>query len=422
MFNRRTLTIIKRELREKVLSKSFIFMTLLIPVFIFIILGLQMVLFNYDSNSTASLQVTCETSQLAAAIGTEFGKLPFVKDRSFKITYNFMSENDFEKMLPLLKKDLLGDKLTGVIFIPNSALTDKKIKYYSKNPNNYSLLNKFRNSINSALINIHFSEKQLSANEISYAGEGVDINGFRISNDKNIKAEGFGNQVVSFLFNFLLYFSLIIFGTMVMRTVVQEKNNRIVEVLLSSVNSKELMTGKIIGTSITGVAQMFIWLLPLILVVSSSIFVLPKDFTIDISLLQIAFVLFNFLIGLLTFLGLFASVGAIFDNDQDAQSGVWPIMMLIMIPFFIGFSLVNNPENTIGIVASMLPFASIIVMPARMALVDIPAWQLILAIIVNLATLSIIFPLAGKIYRVGILMSGKKPKWGEVIKWLKYKY
>jgi ABC-2 type transport system permease protein len=167
---------------------------------------------------------------------------------------------------------------------------------------------------------------------------------------------------------------------------------------------------------------MFIWLLPLIVVVSSSIFVLPKGFTIDINLMQIAFVLFNFLIGLLTFLGLFASVGAIFDNDQDAQSGVWPIMMLVLIPFFIGFSLVNNPENTIGMVASMLPFASIIVMPARMALVDIPAWQIALAVIVNLSTLAIIFPLAGKIYRVGILMSGKKPKWGEVVKWLKYKY
>jgi ABC-2 type transport system permease protein len=422
MFNRRTLSVIKRELREKVLSRSFIFMTLLIPVFIFGILGLQMVLYNYDSNKTATIEVSCETSQLAAAIGTEFGKLPFVKDGSFKLKYNFMSKDDFDKMLPLLKKDLLEEKLNGVLFIPGSALSDKKINYYSKNPNNYSLLNKFRSSINAALINLYFSKKQLSANEISYAGEGVDIDGFRISNDKNIKAEGEGNQVVSYLLTFLLYMSLIFSGTMMMRSVIQEKSNRIVEILLSSVNSKELMAGKIIGTSITGIAQMTIWLLPLIMVISSSVFVLPKEFTIDINLSQVAFVLFNFLIGLVTFLGLFATVGAIFDNDQDAQSGIWPIMILIMIPFFIAFSLINNPENTIGMVASMLPFASIIVMPARISLVDIPAWQLVLAIVVNLATLGVIFPLAGKIYRVGILMTGKKPKWGEVIKWLKYKY
>jgi ABC-2 type transport system permease protein len=182
------------------------------------------------------------------------------------------------------------------------------------------------------------------------------------------------------------------------------------------------MTGKIIGTSITGVAQMFIWLIPLMLVISSSIFVLPKDFTIDVNLLQVAYVLFNFLIGLITFLGLFATAGAVFDNVQDAQSGMWPIMLLIVIPFFIGFSLVFNPENTIGIVASMLPFASIIVMPARLTLVDVPSWQFALAVFVNLSTLALIFPLAGKIYRVGILMSGKKPKLGEVVGWLKYKY
>jgi ABC-2 type transport system permease protein len=422
MFNRRTLSIIKRELREKVLSKSFIFMTLLIPVFIFGILGIQMMLINYDSNSTASLQVSCETSQLAAAVSGELSKLPFVKDGSFKITYNFMPQSDFEKMLPLLKKDMLNDKLTGVLYIPGTALSDKKINYYSKNPNNYSLLNKFRSSINSALISLYFSGRQLSAKEISFAGEGVDINGFRISKDIKIKAEGSGNQVVSFLFTFLLYFSLILFGTTIMTSVVQEKNNRIVEVLLSSVNSKELMTGKIIGTSITGVAQMFIWLIPLMLVISSSIFVLPKDFTIDVNLLQVAYVLFNFLIGLITFLGLFATAGAVFDNVQDAQSGMWPIMLLIVIPFFIGFSLVFNPENTIGIVASMLPFASIIVMPARLTLVDVPSWQFALAVFVNLSTLALIFPLAGKIYRVGILMSGKKPKLGEVVGWLKYKY
>ena len=134
------------------------------------------------------------------------------------------------------------------------------------------------------------------------------------------------------------------------------------------------------------------------------------------------YVLLNFFIGLITFLGLFATVGAIFDNDQDAQSSMWPLMMLILIPFYIAISIQNNPQGMIGMVASMFPFAAIIVMPARMALVDIPVWQFVLAVVVNLATMVGIFPLAGKIYRVGILMSGKKPKWNEVVRWLKYKY
>ncbi|MHB1687958.1 MAG: ABC transporter permease [Ignavibacteriaceae bacterium] len=422
MFNRRTLSIIKRELREKVLSKTFVTMTLLIPLLFFGLIMFQMYLMNYDSNTTASLEIISESEQITAAAQNEFRRIPLVESGSYKMSYSTMSKDNFKSMLPSLQKDLLDEKLTGVIYIPNSAVDDKKIDYYSKNPNNNSLFDKIKSSINKVLVDIHFAGKQLSDKEISYTTQTVDFKGFRITSSKNIKAEGEGNQALSLIFTFLLYLSLLFSGTMIMRSVIQEKNNKIVEVLLSSVDSKELMTGKILGAGITGIAQMAVWLSPLILVISTSWFVLPKDYAIDISLFQVFYVLLNFFIGLITFLGLFASVGAIFDNDQDAQSSIWPVMMLIFIPFYIGISMQNNPEGMIGIVASMFPFAAIVVMPARMALVDIPSWQFILAIVVNVATMIAIFPLAGKIYRVGILMSGKKPKWNEVIRWLKYKY
>ena len=231
-----------------------------------------------------------------------------------------------------------------------------------------------------------------------------------------------GNTIVSFMFSFLLYFSLLFTGTMMMRAVVEEKNNRIVEVLLSSVNSNELMTGKIIGISITGVLQMAIWMLPLMVVISTSYFALPPDFAITLTMGQILYFLFNFFVALVTFMGMFASVGAIFDNDQDAQSGVWPLMIIIMVPFFISIGMQSNPDNSLARACSMFPFVSLIIMPARMTLIDVPLWQMLVSVIVNIATLMVIFPISGKIYRVGILMTGKKPKWGEVIKWLKYKY
>lgn len=136
----------------------------------------------------------------------------------------------------------------------------------------------------------------------------------------------------------------------------------------------------------------------------------------------ILYFLFNFFVGLITFLGLFATVGSIFDNDQDAQSGIWPLMMLVIIPFFIAIAIQDNPNNSIGYISSMFPFASIIVMPAKMSLIDVPLWQILVSVVVNLGTMFGIFILAGKVYRVGILSTGKKPKWSEVIKWLKYKY
>ena len=182
------------------------------------------------------------------------------------------------------------------------------------------------------------------------------------------------------------------------------------------------MAGKILGASITGVLQMAIWLSPIFVLVSTTIFILPPEFTIDITYGQIFYLLFNFFLGLVTFIGLFATVGSIFENSQEAQSGMWPVMLLIIIPFFIALSMMKNPTNPIAEIASLAPFASIIVMPAKMTLVDVPIWQFLLSIAINIATILLIFPVAGKIYQVGILRTGKKPKWSEVVRWLKYKY
>jgi ABC-2 type transport system permease protein len=264
--------------------------------------------------------------------------------------------------------------------------------------------------------------RQLSGEELEFAKNNVDINGFRISSDKEIKEEGIGNTILSFLFTFLLYMSLIFTGQMTMTSVIEEKSNKIVEVLLSSVSSKELMTGKIIGTSITALVQMAIWLSPLVVLISTAWFALPPEFTLKLGMWHLVYFLFNYFIALITFLGLFATVGSIFDNPQDAQSGIWPIMMLIIIPFFIAIGMQTNPENQIARIASFVPFASLIIMPARITLVEIPLLQLIFSIAINIAVMIFIFILAGKIYRVGILITGKKPKWSEVVKWFKYNY
>jgi ABC-2 type transport system permease protein len=182
------------------------------------------------------------------------------------------------------------------------------------------------------------------------------------------------------------------------------------------------MSGKILGAAITGVMQMVVWLVPLAIVSFTAWFSLPANISISVTAGQLAYYLLNFFLGLITFIALFVTLGSIFETAQEAQSGMWPIMMLIIIPFFIAMSMGKNPANPIAAIASMFPFASIIVMPARMTVIDVPLWQLLLSIVVNIATIYFLFPLAGKIFRIGILRTGKKPSWGEVVKWLKYKY
>ncbi|MBK7104615.1 MAG: ABC transporter permease [Ignavibacteriae bacterium] len=422
MFNYRIIGLLKRELKEKLLSKTFIIMTLAIPAFMILIMGMQALLFSYDGDENTKLELITESQELTQNFKSDFEELPFIKNNYYDFEYSTKSKNELRKYLEEKKSDLLDEKLSAIIFISDSSKSTKNVEYYSKTPNNTTITEKLGGYINKVLVNNYFQHKNLSETDLDFARSRVDFSGFKVSEDQEIAEEGYGNLVLSYLFTFLLYISLLMMGQMTMQSVMEEKSSRVAEVLLSSVGSKELMTGKILGSSITGVFQMAVWLIPLILVTFTTIFTLPQDFSFSISVGQILYLLFNYFLGLVTFLGLFAMIGSIFENSQDAQSGMWPVMMLIMIPFFISMSLVKNPASPIAVGASMFPFASIIVMPARMTIVDVPIWQFAVSIIVSIATIIAIFPFAGKIFRVGILRTGKKPTWGEVVKWLKYKY
>ena len=421
MINYRVIALIRRELREKLLSKTFLLMTILLPVLMFGIFGVQTFIMSFDSEKNI-IEIVASSSDIATNLQSVLGESSFVKDSTIIPIISYMGKSKFDEYVKTKEEDLLNENITGIIFIPESALIDKKIQYYSKTPKNMRLLERIDNPINQVLIEKHFLSKNIPVDELKYARLSVDISSFKISKGEEIKEEGYGNLILSYLFSFLLYLSLIMMGSMVMQTVIQEKSNRIVEVLLSSVTSKELMIGKILGAAITGLLQMAIWISPVILVASTTWFVLPENLAIDITFIQIAYLLFNFFLGLLIFVGLFATVGSIFEDPQDAQSGMWPVMLLIMVPFFISMSMIENPTNPVASIASMSPFAAVIVMPAKMAMVDVPLWQVLVSTLVNILTVIAIFPIAGKIYRVGIMMTGKKPSWIEVIKWLKYKY
>lgn len=422
MLNNRTIAIIKRELREKLMSKTFIIMTILLPVFMFIALVVPRYLLSIEGDKGTTVEIISESDSLTQRLFDGFAELEFVKDTTYIINFNTMAEAELMDYIESKKQMMLEEKLNGIVFIPESALKDKKIRYYSKNPNNQTAQDKLKGPINKVLLEEYFSTKDLSEEELSYTRMWPDVTGFKISEKEEIAQVGYGNLILSYLFMFMLYISLIFSGQMTMQSVQDEKSSKIVEVLLSSVSSKELMTGKILGAAITSTFQMAIWLLPIIFLMSTTWFVLPREFTFDITYGHLFYFLVNFFLGLLIFVGLLAVVGSIFENAQEAQSGMWPVLMLILIPFFISFSILRNPGNPLAEISSFVPFATVMVMPARYTAGDVPMWQLIVSILINIGTIVALFPVAGKIYRVGILRTGKKPTWGEVIKWLKYKY
>lgn len=420
MFNYRTLAVIKRELREKLMSKSFIIMTILLPVFMFGIIGVQTLLVTYEGDSGSKIEIVAPKDEIIQDVAEYVSSEDFVKNGSYKI--NYAIANDIEKYVNNNREKLINEQLDGIIFIPESAVKDKKLQYYTKSPNNRTIPDKLSSPINKYLIDKYFGTKNLTKEELDFARMSVDIAGYKVSEKAEFEEQGYGNAILAYVFMFLLYISLLMMGSMTMQSVQEEKNSKIVEVILSSVSSKELLTGKILGAAITGVIQMGIWLIPIITIISTTWFVLPPEITFNITYGHLIYFLLNFFLGLVIFLGLFATVGSMFETAQEAQSGMWPVMMLIMIPFFVALSMMRNPDNPIAEVASFLPFATVMVMPGKFVLTDVPIWQLSISILINVLTIVGIFPLAGKIFRVGVLRSGKKPTLADVIKWIKYKY
>src|SRR5574338_89545 len=368
MFNKRTLAIIKRELKVKLFSKSFIIMTLLVPLFMIGIFSIQYFVQSMSEEQRSDLIILSDSDDILNKIQNEIFQTNPFKSGDLTAKFEKIDLSDFQSRLKEIKPDIISQKITGVVFIPSTFLQSKEVEYYSSNPNNSSLFYKIKPSINKALVEIYFAGRLLTEDEIKFARKDVDIKGFRVSSDEKVAQEGYGNRIAMVLFVFLLYMALIFSGSMTMNAVVEEKSNKIVEVLLSSASSTELMAGKILGTVIIEVLQMSIWLSPVVLLISTSWFFIPPELMPQMSIEFIFYFLFNYTIALITYVALYATVGAIFDNPQDAQSGVWPLLI---------------------------------------------------SVVINIVVLVGIFKLAGKIYRIGILLTGKKPQWSEVFSWLR---
>ena len=302
------ITVIKRELRDKLYSKAFVFMTLLIPGIMILSIGVQSLFMSIDGDEGTKIQVISQSAKISDKVKEKLSELPFIKNNYYKVTFLQKSESEFNDYYTEIKPQLLADSKLSIIYIPDSVLFNKQVKFLSKNPINNPLFMKLKGPLNEVFVDIYFEGKELTKEEIDFARLSVDFEGLRVTEDAKAKEEGFGNLIISFVFTFLLYISLLLLGQLMMRAVVEEKNNRIVEIILSSISSKDLMVGKILGSTITGLAQMAIWLSPIILLITTTWFALPKELTFNLNGWQIFYYLLNFLMGLLTYLAFFATM------------------------------------------------------------------------------------------------------------------
>ncbi len=410
------LAIAKREIKALVLTKAFLIMTLMFPLIFVVMGGIQAVFMTYEDDDVDNIVFVDGTGELEHALTAELNERDWVESGKIAFTFVDGTTVDKEEYIKLRSEDLHNASLTGIVFLPADIREDedKKAEYHSLVPGNMTMVGRLQGVINAVLIDQYFSTLNISDDQLRYARTNVSLASLKVDESGHSEEESIiGPLILAFVLTMLLYLGLLVNGATLMRAVTEEKNNRIVELLLSSVAPQELMAGKIVGAAGAAILQMMIWLSPIVVLTilgggASSQLPLPENIDLSIPISMVLYFLLNFVIGMLTYLAMFAAVGSLFDNEQDAQQGMWPVMLLIMIPFFIAYSMGADPGNSLAEIASMVPFASIMIMPARMILIDVPLWQLGTAIIVNIATLWFMVLLSGRIYRASVLATGSK--------------
>jgi ABC-2 type transport system permease protein len=432
--------IIKREFIAKVRNKSFIVMTFLSPL---LFVGIA-VFVGYLSSMKADVKKVAIHDE-TGLFANEFKAL---NNKDGEYIYQDLSSIDVKS----LKDSITNESYEGLIYIPkvaNDKDLETKIQFISNESPSISFVENLQDVIAKKLTKDNFEKAKLDTLAIKNAQAKVNIGLAKASGEQSVKGLNEIKIAIGGAFGYLIMMFIIIYGNMVMRSVIEEKTNRIVEIIISSVKPFQLMMGKIIGTSLAGLLQFFIWAiigLTMMLVASSFLGLetcpatkLPSDamltahqqmtgtaqmyvqelWNLPIATILISFVIY-FIGGYFLYSSFYASIGAAVDNETDSQQFLLPIIMPLVLGVYIGFfTVINDPHGTVATVFSMIPLTSPIVMLMRIPF-GVPWWQLVLSITILFGTFFFVVWFAAKIYRVGILMYGKKPSWKELYKWLKY--
>jgi ABC-2 type transport system permease protein len=333
--------------------------------------------------------------------------------------------------------------------VTNDKDLENKIQFISNESPSLSFIVNIQDIIAKKLTKDNFEKANLDTLAIQNAQAKVNITLAKASGEESLKGLNEIKIAIGGAFGYLIMMFIIIYGNMVMRSVIEEKTNRIVEIIISSVKPFQLMMGKIIGTSMAGLLQFFIWaIIGLVLMFAASAFFgidtspaakIPPSIVkaahqefaqtaqmyikelwgLPIATILISFVVY-FIGGYFLYSSFYAAIGAAVDNETDSQQFLLPIIMPLVLAVYIGFfTVINDPHGTVATVFSMIPLTSPIVMLMRIPF-GVPLWQLIISVMLLFGTFFFVVWFAAKIYRVGILMYGKKPTWKELYKWLKY--
>jgi len=431
---RKVLIIIKREYLVRVRTRAFMIGTIISPLFMLALITLP-VFFATRGGGDRRVTVLDQTGDpdMFAAIKRSLEargegdeelnrRDPGVGRTNYTLTQRVVTSSEDLQAIELQYQQQAAQdpNLTYLVLRAGSA-EPLEVEYFAKNTSDFSI-GTLERAINDAVSTLRLKRAGLNSAQIAAYTKRIEMKRNKITSSGGVEEGGRADFVVAFIMLFFIYMTVLIYGLAVMRGVIEEKQSRIVEVLVSSVRPTQMMLGKVIGIGMVALTQVGVWALSALVLTSlaASVFA-SRGVTIPnvpISLL-IYFVVY-FVLGYFLYATLYALVGATVSSEDEAQQAQIPVTILLVVPMMIFNMIMANPTSNASIVLSMIPFFAPTLMMMRIAVVNPPLWQILLSMLIMAASILGCVWVAARIYRVGILMYGKRPSIAELGRWLRY--
>lgn len=433
----RMMPVVKREFTEAVGSKAFIIGTVLGPLLIIGLFAVQFLILarsGAGEHRIAILDATgLDLGDRVAATMQERGNVPsFISRASYELSVETAAPADRQAAMDRATQRVVAKELDGFVWIPPDVMTGANIEYEGSNATNSQVTGDVRQAVQRVV-----QSQRLRTEGIDEARVGDALAPVRMDIVKTGERGRVGNPaaalMLAFGMAFAIYIVVIMYGQSIMTSVQEEKRDRIVELIVSSIRARDLLIGKVLGIGAAGVLQMLIW------VVAAAVFLtqgaviagalgasegMIEGMTQQSLLPQVpayvgaAFVLY-FAGGFFLFATLFAIIGSLVTTAQEAQQFVFPVLLPFIIGLFIAMAAAENPNSTVAVIGSIVPFTSPMVMPVRVSVAGLNLAHVALSITLLYASALLIIWLAAKVYRTAIFATGKKPTVSEIVRWMR---
>ena len=418
--------VVKREYLTRVLTKGFIISTVAIPALIIGVIVFQFFVAEKQPALTQTITIVDEAGQLGDLIESFLArqKLPDGKP-AFSVVQIQEQPRDPKELRARLTARTRTHRLSGYLWIPRGILSGEKPQFVVRNPGAFMTLETINEAVREAVISRLLKSRGVSVQNLSTLLHSADVRLIHLTSEGESEEKG-QIYVVAIGMATILYGSLLMYGITTMRSVLEEKTTRIMEILISSIRPFELLAGKILGVAAVGLTQFLIWAISAGLLTAYGLSMAkvasPSDsgFKVHLPPALLAFGVLYFIGGYFLFASMYAAIGSAVSSEQDAQQLQMPVTLLLVTSFFLFSIIMSDPNSTLSIALSMIPFFSPILMVMRIALQTPPLWQVALSLIFLLLTTLGVTYASARIYRVGVLMYGKRPSFVELFRWLRY--